>query len=144
MGSDTNWTASWSPEIYGKGHMKLLRKWFLHHYIIVWTATFVCRPQQNVREWTCLHNGMKKVYLCTRIWWKAPNEHNCAPKCTVNEPKCVMAVIGVPRLGLGSLPASTPPATLGSSRPPRLRDATTVMFESPFSPQSLCTRLISP
>ena len=85
----------------------------------------------------------EKVYLCTRIWWKAPNEHNCAPECTENEPKCVMAVIGVPRLGLGSLPASTPPATLRSSRPPRLRDATTVMFESPFSPQSLCTRFIS-
>ena len=31
----------------------------------------------------------EKVYLCTRIWWKAPNEHNCAPKCTANEPKCV-------------------------------------------------------
>ena len=79
----------------------------------------------------------EKVYLCTRIWWKAPNEHNCAPECTENEPKCVMAVIGVPRLGLGSLPASTPPATLRSSRPPRLRDATTIYVEAPFPSKSM-------
>ena len=85
----------------------------------------VCVPTSTkCARMNMLAQRNEKVHLCTRIWWKAPNEHSCAPKCTVNEPKCVMAVIGVPRLGLvGSLPASTPPATLRSSRPPRLRDA---------------------